>query len=77
MKILIWLVIGFAAYTWVMRFKARLSAGSRPAGPSARAPAARVEAMLRCQRCGVHFPASEAQFDIAGTPFCSEEHRRS
>lgn len=35
-----------------------------------------VEEMVACAQCGLHFPASEAVTDYAGTVFCSEEHRR-
>lgn len=32
-------------------------------------------AMLSCAHCDVHVPRDEAQFDFAGMPFCSDEHR--
>lgn len=41
-----------------------------PVSPSA-------QAMLACAHCGVHLPKTEAQFDVAGRPFCSQAHRLS
>jgi len=30
--------------------------------------------MLVCAHCQVHLPQDEAQFDVAGKPYCSAEH---
>jgi uncharacterized protein len=75
MKFLIWLVIGAAVVTWVMRLKSGLAAAQREVGEKAKPPGGRIESMLQCARCGVHFPASEAVTDLSGAHFCCEEHR--
>ena len=41
----------------------------QPATPPAAAP------MLACAHCQVHLPRDDAQFDVAGKPYCSAEHR--
>jgi uncharacterized protein len=76
MKFLIWLVIGFAVVTWIMRLKANLASAVRGSHARSRkeAPPA-VETMLQCAGCGTHFPASEALTDAAGAAYCCEEHR--
>lgn len=74
MRVLIWLVIAFAVYTWVRRKASQLT---RPNGDAASRAPDRVESMLKCTRCGTYFPASEAVFDPAGAPYCSEAHRQS
>jgi uncharacterized protein len=76
MKFLIWLMIGFAVVTWVMRLKANLGAAARGRRSNARPPAPPVaETMLQCAACGMHFPASEAVSDAGGAAYCCEEHR--
>jgi uncharacterized protein len=45
----------------------------RPEPPTPRAGGG--EDMVRCARCGVHFPRSEGIM-TGGKYFCSEEHRR-
>jgi len=55
-----------------VRARTAATATSEPVEP---APASMAEeAMLRCNHCGVHFPASEVQVRD-GLPFCSPGHR--
>jgi uncharacterized protein len=77
MKFLIWLAIGFAVVTWIMRAKSGFSKADRgtPENTHGKATPAAAESMLRCARCGMHIPASEALINAAGLAFCSEEHR--
>lgn len=45
--------------------------------PTRERPAPRAEdpqAMVKCARCGVHIPLSEA-VDADGVPYCSDAHR--
>jgi len=89
MKFLIWLVIVLAVIVWFQRLKKNINdkhgaapdssggsaAGSaRPSSVTGVSPP--VEEMVACAHCGLHFPASEAVTDYAGTVYCSEEHRR-
>lgn len=85
MKFLLWAVL-IGAVIWVLRNKQK-AAQSRvqPRQPSSfphntpdtsSASEKRGETMLRCAHCGTHFPASEAVFDAARSPFCSSEHRQ-
>jgi uncharacterized protein len=88
MKYVIWLVIALAVIVWFQRVKKNIinkkgsatgGAGDSAAGrerPSVAGESPRVEEMVACTHCGLHFPASEAVTDHAGTVFCSEEHRR-
>ena len=47
----------------------------RKQSPKQDAPAATSEEMVRCARCGVHLPKSEATL-ADGKLFCGEAHRR-
>ena len=89
MKYVIWLVIALAVIVWFQRTKKNIinksrSAANDPAGGAGRGArpsslsgaSAPVEEMVACAHCGLHFPASEAVTDYAGTVFCGEEHRR-
>lgn len=38
---------------------------------------ARPTTMVPCAHCGVHLPHSDALFNDAGQPFCSEAHLRA
>lgn len=73
MKFLLWLVVGFAAVTWLLRGKKTIS-HTPAAAPDARAKGV-SEPMVECAQCGMHIPASEAIINPAGASFCSEEHR--
>ena len=89
MKYLIWLIIVLAVVVWFQRVKKNIinRKGSATGGPGSSAAGSarpssvegespRVEEMVACAHCGLHFPASEAVTNNAGTVFCSEEHRR-
>jgi uncharacterized protein len=52
------------------------SDAARPHAPRQSGPA-RPTAMVPCAHCGVHLPHSDALFNDAGQPFCSEAHLRS
>jgi uncharacterized protein len=71
MRILIWLVVALAVFTWVKRAIA-------PTSPDRRHPPAKggnAETMLQCARCHVYFPASEAVRGAGDTVYCCAEHR--
>lgn len=74
MRYLIWLVIGFAVYTWVKRAMAKLSSGGQ-ADPRRHTGNQLAETMRQCAHCGTYIPASEAVLGSAGAIFCCEEHR--
>ncbi|PUA17458.1 PP0621 family protein [Glaciimonas sp. PCH181] len=89
MKYVIWLVIALAVVVWFQRTKKNIinksrsasgdptggaGGGAHPSSLSGASPP--VEEMVACAHCGLHFPASEAVTDYAGTVFCGEEHRR-
>ena len=81
MRILIWLIIGLAVVVWIKRALARVAHPASDGRPNAKAgmsPGRDVpsEAMVQCAHCGVHFPASEAVSGVAGTVYCSTEHRK-
>lgn len=78
MKLLLWAVIIFAVI-WILRSKKSSSSVNTNADSAAPPPQPdnrKAEAMLRCTHCSTYFPASEAVFDSADTPFCSDQHRR-
>jgi uncharacterized protein len=69
---LIVLIVIFAAAWWLLRryLRALIAKGrADPASPPA------AEAMVRCERCGVHLPRSEC-ISRNEQVFCSEEHAR-
>lgn len=77
MKFLLWLAIIAILVMWLMRGKkssANHASANHARRPSTGAPKS-AEAMLQCAHCGIHFPASEAVRDSAGTVFCSDAHR--
>ena len=91
MKYVIWLVIALAVIVWFQRVKKNIinksgaapdgsggaGAGPRDGRPSSLSGASSpVEEMVACAHCGLHFPASEAVTDYAGTIYCGEDHRR-
>ena len=71
-RILLWVVLGFAAW-WMLRPR-RAAAPPRATsrGPAA---AAAPESMVDCASCGLHFPASEAVRDGAARLYCCTAHR--
>ena len=80
MKLLLLLVVLAVAAGWIF---ARSRRGSKRDLPTPKTPPrtsqgnapADLPAMLACARCQVHLPRDEAQFDVAGKPYCSAEHR--
>jgi uncharacterized protein len=77
-KFLIWLIIGAAVVTWLLRNKKKSAQPASDANQSGgdAVGAASAETMLQCRQCGLHIPGSEAIKDAAGVAFCSEEHHR-
>ena len=80
LKLLLIVLVLALAVGWVFK-RSRRDHKKPPSGstePARRAkgdapPAA--TAMLACARCQVHLPKDDAQFDVAGRPYCSAEHR--
>lgn len=82
MKYLIWLVVALAVVVWLKRLKKTIITGQQQntqAPQQGYAPERSKEIdgerMVQCAHCGIHFPASEAVSNRAGTIFCSTEHR--
>ena len=69
-KLLVLILLVVVA-VWLIR--RALRAGNRSSTPQARAP--EVGELVRCARCGVHLPRSEAR-QADGLLFCGEEHAR-
>ncbi len=68
------LVLVVGVVLWLMLGRRRrpdTAARAKPAKPSAAA----TQTMVACTHCGVNLPQTEALFDVAGRPFCSEAHR--
>lgn len=65
-KLLFFVLIALAVFLVVKK-------SSRPLPP--KQPKREVEDMVRCARCGVHLPRSEAIMS-GGEFYCGEEHRR-
>jgi uncharacterized protein len=71
-RLLFWAAIVFAIVKLLqLALKPRVSADSTKR--QARHEAG--EAMLKCEHCGLYFPASEALSASSGAVFCCEEHR--
>jgi len=70
-RILFFVVLGVGLYVAfrIWRIGQRRDAARAPSPPSA------GEAMVRCDRCGLNVPRSEALAD-GSRWFCSEDHRR-
>jgi uncharacterized protein len=71
------LLVLLVAAAWVFgRGKRRkVEPPAAKAAPPKPAPPAKAGEVLACAHCGVHAPASEVAFDLAGLPYCSAEHR--
>jgi len=81
MKFLLLIVVLALAVGWVFTRSRRGKRGPPPAPNAPVRPAqgdtpaaAATTAMLVCAHCQVHLPQDEAQFDVAGKPYCSAEH---
>jgi len=78
-KLLSWIVLGALAWlAWRVfvilqrkQARTRAGAGSGAVGPR---PPATPESMIRCDRCGVYLPASEAVVD-GDRRYCCAAHR--
>ncbi|MCP5266284.1 MAG: hypothetical protein H6934_09215 [Burkholderiaceae bacterium] len=75
-KLLLWIgvvavVVAMMKLSTILQRKSERAADRRVPGRSGKG-----ELMLRCDHCGVHFPAEEAERD-AGHVYCSPEHRRA
>ena len=76
MKYLLVLLVVVAGAWMLLRKRERRPPAAPTAPPKSAQPTeAAAQAMLACAHCGVHLPRTEAQFDAAGRPFCSEAHR--
>ena len=64
-KWLLLFIFGYLAYRWLSQTSARRSSGSTRG---------RVEQMVKCAQCGIHFPQGEAVVSD-GHSFCCEQHR--
>lgn len=80
MKFLLLVVVLALAVGWIYTRSRRGQKGPPPV-PKAPVQAAQGDApadapaMLVCAHCQVHLPHDEAQFDVAGKPYCSAGHR--
>ena len=80
MKYVIWALLIYFAWRW---YTASSNAAAKKSDADQFAPEAgqsagtvhATETMVRCARCGVHLPASEALTGAGSAVFCSEEHR--
>ena len=80
LKFLLLVVVLALAVGWIY---ARSGRARKAPPPVAKTPVRPVQgdappvttAMVVCARCQVHLPQDEAQFDIAGKPYCSADHR--
>lgn len=68
-KFLFWIVIGLLAWLLVKIIATK----ARPARPPATREAPSLP-MVKCDRCGMHLPASEA-LSARGKHYCSAAHR--
>lgn len=77
MKYLVLLAILVLA--WVLFFKSRRGPSDRPPDGPPGAPPPKAKdaptAIIACAHCGLHLPQAEAQFDVAGRPYCGQAHR--
>lgn len=64
MKWLLFFALGYVIYRWWSRISA-----PRSSDPSS----GRIEQMVKCDQCGIHFPKNEAVLSD-GYSFCSEQH---
>jgi uncharacterized protein len=69
-KLLVLILLGVLA-VWLVR--RALRAGNPGQTPQAKSP--EVGDLVRCARCGVHLPRSEAR-QADGRLYCGEEHAR-
>ena len=80
MKFLLLIVVLALAAGWIFTRSRRGRKGpppvpKAPVRPTQGDAPAVATAMLVCAHCQVHLPQDEAQFDVAGKPYCGAEHR--
>jgi uncharacterized protein len=68
-------VLVFALAWWTLGRRRDGGAGERGARRAGTERPGAPASMIACAHCGVHLPQTEALFDAAGRPFCSEAHR--
>jgi len=71
-RIFFFVVLGVGLY---VAFRIWRSGQGRSSGMHPPAPPAAGEAMVRCERCGLNVPRSEALAE-GNRWYCSEDHRR-
>ena len=79
LKLLLVVLVLALAVGWVFKRSRR----DRQKPPASKEPLRRAQGdappaaatMLACAHCQVHLPKDDAQFDLAGRPYCSAEHR--
>ena len=72
-KLLSWIIVALLVWVgWRLFVIVRRRSAAQRVPPDA---AATMEPMVRCDRCGVHVPRSEA-IEAGGRHYCSESHRR-
>ncbi len=74
MKFLIWFLIILAGLTATRLFNARQARRTAPQPQPARTDSG-AEHMVRCARCGIYLPRSEALL-IGQRTWCCEDHAR-
>lgn len=80
LKFLLLIVVLAVVLGWVFTRARRDKKGPPPVPKAPPRPAQSnappaTAAMLACVHCQVHLPQDDAQFDVAGRPYCSAEHR--
>lgn len=68
-KILLLIVVGFTVWAVIRAYQRSLDKPSAPTHEPA------VEDMVKCARCGVNLPRSEAIYS-SGDFFCTPEHKQ-
>lgn len=72
-KLLFWILVGVVIFG-VARFMSLMQRKDAMARQAAEERALEHEAMLRCDRCGVYFPAGEA-VRSGSRVYCCPEHK--
>jgi uncharacterized protein len=74
-KLVSWLVLGALVWLAWRLFVIVRRRGEARGTHSAPGQPVEVEPIVRCDRCGIHVPRSEA-IEADGRYYCSEQHRR-
>lgn len=80
LKFLLLVVVLALAVGWIYTRSRRARKASPPVAKAPVRPVqgdttAATAAMVVCAHCQVHLPQDEAQFDVAGKPYCNADHR--